>query len=73
MTPLEYGYLTTASPSHPHTTETQDNDLKSNLKKMMENPKEEMNKSFKEIQKNTIKQVKEINKTARPGKGGKKQ
>ena len=48
---------TTASPGYP-------NDLKSNLLKMIETFKEEMNKSLKEIQENTIKQVKKINKIA---------
>ena len=63
MTQLEYSCLTTASPGYPNTTKTQDNDLKSNLEKMG-NSKEEMNKYFKEIQANTIKLVKKINKSS---------
>jgi hypothetical protein len=49
MTPSEYSYPTTASPGYPDTTETQENHLKSNLIKMIEAFKEEMNKSLKEI------------------------
>lgn len=46
-----------------NTSELKENTLKSNLKKMIEAFKEEMNRSLKEIQENTIKQVKEVNKT----------
>ena len=50
--------LTTVSPGYPfNTTETQDNYLKSNLTEMIEAFKEELNKSLKEIQENTIKQI----------------
>jgi hypothetical protein len=52
---------TTASPSYPNTPEAKENDLKSNLMKMIEAFKEEMNK-YKEILKNAIKQLKEMNK-----------
>ena len=44
-----------ASPGYPNTHGTQENDLKSNLMKMIETFKEEMNKSLKEIQENMIK------------------
>ena len=63
-TPREYSYPTTASTGcYPNISKTQENGLKSNLIKMTEAFKEEMNKSLKEIQENTIKQVKEMNKT----------
>ena len=63
-TPREYSYPTTASTGcYPNISKTQENGLKSNLIKMTEAFKEEMNKSLKEIQENTIKKVKEINKT----------
>ena len=60
--PKELNYVTTASPGHPNTAEAQENDLQSNLIKMIEAFKEETNKSLKEIQENIIKQVKEMNK-----------
>ena len=65
MTSLEHSYPTTASPGYPSTAEAQENDLKSNLIKMIEAFKEEMNKSLKEIQENTIKQVKEMSKAVK--------
>jgi len=43
--------------------EAQENDLKFNLIKIIEAFKKEINKSLKEIQENTIRQVKEISKT----------
>ena len=43
--------------------EAQENYLKSNLMNVMEDFKEELNKSLKETQERKIKQVKEINKT----------
>ena len=52
----------TASPGYPNTHEKQDNDLKSHLMKMIEAFKKNINNSLKEIQENTIKQVKELNK-----------
>jgi len=63
MTPPRHTYPTTAaSPGYANTTKTQENDPKSNLIKMIEAFKEEMNKSLKETQKNTIKQIrKQIN------------
>ena len=54
---------TTASPRCPHTPEEQDCDLKPHLMKMIEAFKEDVNNSHKETQGNTIKQVKELNKT----------
>jgi hypothetical protein len=53
---------TIASPEYTITPEKQDMDLKSLLMKMMEDYKKDINNSFKEIQKNTSKQVKELNK-----------
>lgn len=57
MTLSEHTCPPTASPGYPNTTQAQENDLKSNLIKMTEAFKEQMNKSLKEIQENTIKQV----------------
>lgn len=57
MAPPELRYPTTASPGYHNMHELQENDIKSNLKKMTEAFKEEINKSFKKIQDNTIKQV----------------
>ena len=54
MTPLEPSYPTTASPGYFSIVEAQENDFKSNLVKVIDAFKEEMNKSFKEIQENTI-------------------
>jgi hypothetical protein len=62
MAPLEPSYLTIISPGYPNIAETQD-DLKPNIIKMIEAFKGEMNKSLKEIQENTFKQVKDMNKT----------
>jgi hypothetical protein len=42
-----------SKPGYPNTTETQENDLKPNFINMIETFKEEMNKSLKEMQKNT--------------------
>jgi hypothetical protein len=52
MTPSEYSYPTIASPGYPNTSESQGNDLKFSLIKMIEVFKEEMNKSLEEIQLN---------------------
>ena len=54
MAPSELSYPTTASPEYCNTNKTQENDLKSNFIKMNEAFKEEMNKSLKEIQENTM-------------------
>jgi hypothetical protein len=56
MTISGHSYLTTASPGYPNTTETQENDLKHNLMKIIGAFKEEM----KETQENIIKQMKKI-------------
>ena len=61
MTPSKHSYPTTASLRYPNTAEAQENDLKSNLIKMIEAFKEEINKSRKEIHENAIKQVKKLN------------
>jgi hypothetical protein len=52
-----------ASPGYTITPEKQDMDLKSLLMMMMVDYRKEINKSLKEIQENTWKQVKELNKT----------
>jgi len=52
-----YTPSTTVSPGYPNTREAQENDFKSNLTKMIQSFKEEINKSFKEIQENTIRKV----------------
>jgi len=44
VTPPENSYSTTARLGYPNTTEAEENDLKSNLIKMIEAFKEEMNK-----------------------------
>lgn len=63
MAPSEHSYLTTATPGYPNTTQAQENDLKSNLIMIIDTFKEEINKSFKEIQQSTIMQVKEMKDT----------
>ena len=67
MTPPKHNYTTTAIIGYPKADETQENDPKSNLIKMIESFNDEMNKSFEQIQKNTIKQrevfKEEINKS----------
>ena len=57
MATPEPSYPTTASPGYFSIVEAQENDFKSNLVKVIDAFKEEMNKSFKEIQENTIKQA----------------
>jgi hypothetical protein len=54
---------TIASPGYTIKPEKQDMDLKSLLMMMMEDYKKDINNSLKEIQENTSKQVKELNKT----------
>ena len=53
---------TTASPEHTNTPENQKADLKSYLMKIIVSFKEDINDPLKEIQENTVKQVKELNK-----------
>jgi hypothetical protein len=55
MSPSDHSYPTTVCPGYPNITEPEENDSKSNLIKLIEVLKEEMNTSLKEIQKNTIK------------------
>lgn len=62
MAPSEHSYTTATSPGYPNKTEAQENELKCNLTKLIGTFKEEINKFLKEIQENTIKQVKEMNK-----------
>ena len=47
MASLEPSYLTTASPGYPNTAETQEDDLKFKLIRMIEAVEEEMNKPLK--------------------------
>ena len=63
MLPPEPSYPTIPSSECSNSAEAQENDLKSNLRKVICTFKEEINKSLKEIQENTCKQMKEINKT----------
>jgi hypothetical protein len=49
-------------PGYPNKTKAQENDLKCNLMKIIEAFRDEMNKSLKETQENTIKQVEIIKK-----------
>lgn len=51
---------TTARPEHSNTTEAQEENLKTNFMEMTEVFKEEINKSLKEIQENTNKQLEEM-------------
>ena len=53
MAPPELSCAATTNPVYPKETETQEEDLKSSLIKMIEAFKEEMNKSLKEIQETT--------------------
>jgi hypothetical protein len=71
MTPSENSYPITAA-LEILITEAQENDLKSNLIKITEVFKEKTNKSIKDIQENTIKHVKETNKTVQDLKTGRK-
>jgi hypothetical protein len=64
MDPSEPVSPTTAIPGYLNTPEEQDCDLKSYFMKMIKAFKEDINNSLKEIQENTIKQVKEMNKMA---------
>jgi hypothetical protein len=54
---------TKVSPEYTNTPENQESVLKSYLMKIIESFKEDINNSLKEIQENTGKQVKELNKT----------
>lgn len=58
MTSPKHSYPTTANPGYHNITEAQENALKSNLTKMREDFNQEMNKSLKEMEKNTIKKLK---------------
>jgi gas vesicle protein len=53
LAPSEPRYPTTARPGHPNASEKQDSDLKSHLIKMIEDLKDDINNSLKEIQENT--------------------
>lgn len=62
MTPPKNSYTNTASPSYTNITKTQENDIKSNIIKMIKCFKKEMNMSLKEMQECTIKHIKIFNK-----------
>jgi len=53
ITPPEPSYSMTERPEYPNTPKSQEDDLTSNLMKMIENFTEEMTESLKEIQENT--------------------
>ena len=53
---------TSASPGYHNTPEKLDPDLKAYIMMMVEDIKKDFNNSLKEIQENTVKQVKELNK-----------
>ena len=55
--PPESSYHVITNPGYPTETEAQEDDLKSNLIKMIEPFKKDMIKSLKEIQENTYSQV----------------
>jgi len=48
------------NPGYPSTSENQDPDLKSHLMMMIEEFKKDLNKSLKELQENTGKQVEDL-------------
>ena len=54
------GYLASPEPCSPNTPEKQDSDLKSHLMMMIEDIKEDINNSHKEIQENTSKQWEDL-------------
>lgn len=60
MLPLQHNYPIAARPDYPNTAEPQVNDLKTNFMNIVESLK---NKSTKEIQKKTNKNLEEINKS----------
>ena len=60
MAPPGLSSSTTESSRYPNTAGALEDDLKSNLMEPIETFKEETHKPLKEIQENTIKQVKEM-------------
>ena len=63
MAPSEQTSPTTASPGYSNKQEKQDLDLKSYLMLLIEDFKKDINNSLKELEENTNKQVKVLNKT----------
>ena len=59
-TSSEHSTPTTVSPGYPNTPEKQDSDLKSYLMMLVEDIKNDINNSLKEIQENTEKQVEDL-------------
>lgn len=66
MTPIKHSYPTTVNPGYPKTTKIQENNFNSNLTKMIEAFEEEMNRSLKEIQENSIKKIDFFNEETNP-------
>jgi hypothetical protein len=64
MVPPDPSYPPITNPEYPNETEAQEKDLKSNLIKMIEAFKEDMDKPLKEIQENTFKQAKALKEEA---------
>ena len=60
MAPAEISYVNTSSSEYPNKPGSQENDFKSNLMKMLEVCKEEMGRSFYDIQENACKQGKPL-------------
>lgn len=58
MAPPEPSYPVTTNTEYSNDTEAQEKDIKYNVTKLREALKEDMNKSLKETQENTVKQVK---------------
>jgi F0F1-type ATP synthase membrane subunit b/b' len=54
---IKPSYPAKTKPRYPNESENKEKELKSNLTKMIEAFKEDINKSLKEIQENTFKQV----------------
>jgi hypothetical protein len=62
LAPSEASFPTRASPGYPDTPKKQDFELKPHYMKIIVNFKEDINKSLKETQENTGKQVEAIKK-----------
>ena len=60
MTPPESRDSTPASHDHPNTEETEESNLKINFMEMTENLKEEVRKSFREMEEKTNQKMQEI-------------
>ncbi|ERE67993.1 Transposase, L1 containing protein [Cricetulus griseus] len=65
MTPPETKNHTSARPEHHNADEAEENDLKNIFMKMIEDLKEDMRKSLKEMEERTNKKIQDINKSLR--------